>query len=187
MPTNNMEAGTAPDQPSAAISAITDAGVTEAIDACGDLQLRIGRDGTWYYRGSPIRRLALVKLFATVLRRGEDGGYWLVTPVERGRVAVDDVPFTVVELAASGAGRAQSLRLRTNLDEWVVVGGEHPLSVRPQPGGDGAPYVRVRPGLDARLERAVYYQLVELGEPGEGDAFGVWSGGEFFALGRVDD
>jgi hypothetical protein len=154
-----------------------------------DFRLAIARDGSWWHEGSPIKRMALVKLFATVLRREADGSYWLVTPVERGRIAVEDVPFVAVELAASGSGQAQKLRLRSNLDEWVTVGPDHPLRVRPsdRAGEDQTliPYVEMRPGLEARLERAVYYQLVQLGleraERGR-TRFGVWSGGRFFAL-----
>jgi hypothetical protein len=157
-----------------------------------DFGLAIARDGSWWHEGAPIRRIELVKLFASVLRREADGSYWLVTPVERGRIAVEDVPFVAVELAAEGSGRTQRLRLRSNLDEWVMVGPGHPLSVRPSAaaGEDEAlvPYVEVRRGLEARLERAVYYQLVELGEELDelqGTRFGVWSEGRFFALDRA--
>jgi hypothetical protein len=154
--------------------------------------LAIARDGSWWHEGAPIRRIELVRLFASVLRREADGSYWLVTPVERGRIAVEDVPFVAVELTAEGSGRAQRLRLRSNLDEWVTVGPEHPLHVRPNvaAGEDDAlvPYVEMRAGLEARRERTVYYQLVELGEelaePG-GTRFGVWSEGRFFALDRA--
>jgi len=155
-----------------------------------DLELAIDRDGTWFYRGSPIRRMALVKLFATVLRREADGSYWLQTPVERGRIAVEDVPFVGVELAPEGSGTEQRLHLRTNLDEWVTIGPEHPLRLRPVPWQDQAeagpaPYVEVRPGLDARLARPVFYELVELGEERDErgrSRFGVWSAGAFFPL-----
>jgi uncharacterized protein len=154
--------------------------------------LAIARDGSWWHEGAPIRRIELVRLFASVLRRAADGSYWLVTPVERGRIAVEDVPFVAVELTAEGSGRTQRLRLRSNLDEWVTVGPEHPLGVRPSAaaGEDAAlvPYVEVRRGLEARLERAVYYQLVELGEEldePQGTRFGVWSEGRFFALDRA--
>ena len=153
--------------------------------------LAIARDGSWWHEGAPIRRMPLVRLFASVLQREADGSYWLVTPVERGRIAVEDVPFVAVELDATGRGRAQRLRLRSNLDEWVTVGPEHPLRVRASEaaGADAlVPYVELRAGLEARLERAVYYQLVELGEeldePG-GTRFGVWSGERFFALDRA--
>lgn len=155
-----------------------------------DLELRIDRDGTWFYRGSPIRRMALVKLFATVLRREADGSYWLRTPVERGRIEVEDVPFVGVELAAEGSAASQTLHLRTNLDQWVTLGPEHPLRLRPVPWQDQAeagpaPYVEVRPGLDARLLRPVFYELVELGqerEMGGHRRFGVCSAGAFFPL-----
>lgn len=154
-----------------------------------ELGLRIASDGEWLYQGSPIRRLELVKLFASVLRREADGSYWLVTPVERGRIAVEDAPFVAVELARTGQGRTQQLRLRTNLDEWVTIGPHHPIRLR-RPAGVAedsgpAPYVEVRGGLEARLARPVYYELVELAEERlvEGRArIGVWSEGDFFAL-----
>src|ERR687892_2099303 len=153
------------------------------------LGLRILQDGIWLYRGSPITRIELVKLFASVLRREADGSFWLVTPVERGRIEVDDAPFVAVELAREGAGVRQKVRLRTNLDEWLTVGEQHRLQVRRrsgQPADAGAvPYVEVRAGLEARLARPVYYELVELGverqEHGQ-KRFGVWSDGRFFAL-----
>ena len=153
------------------------------------LGLRIMSDGTWLYRGSPINRIELVKLFASVLRREADGSYWLVTPVERGRIEVDDAPFVAVELAAEGAGSDQTLRVRTNVDEWLTLGPEHPLRLR-RPVDQAAeagpvPYVAVRAGLEARLARPVYYELVELGQERLEDGrqrFGVWSDGLFFAL-----
>lgn len=156
-------------------------------EGCGDLGLAIARDGSWYYRGSRIDRLPLVKLFASVLRRGDDDDdYWLITPVERGRLAVEDVPFVVVEMAIDGIGQAQTIRLRSNLDEWVTVSAERPLFVRPQPDGHSAPYVMMRPELEARLVRSVYYELVEHGEE-RGGGFGVWSSGDFFTLGSLED
>lgn len=174
---------------------------------CGDLDMRIVRDGTWYYRGSPINRKPLVRLFSTVLRREDDGAYWLVTPAERGRVVVDDAPFTAVEVSASGSGRDQVLRFRTNLDDEVTVDAAHPLWVKTAPDGQPSPYVRVRPaitgggqavagavrmppGLDALILRPVYYHLVELGafhEAEDRTAFGVWSGGVFFPLGALTE
>jgi uncharacterized protein len=155
-----------------------------------DFGLRIERDGTWTYLGSPIRRLALVKLFATVLRREADGSYWLVTPVERGRIEVEDAPFVAVELKVEGEGQGQRLQLRTNLDVWVPVGADHPLRLRTPPWADRqaqapVPYVEVRAGLEARLLRPVFYELVELGREEKlagGQRFGVWSAGQFFAL-----
>lgn len=155
-----------------------------------DLGLRIERDGTWTYFGSPIRRLPLVKLFASVLRRDEEGGYWLITPVERGRIAVEDAPFVAVEMEARGEGQAQSLHLRTNLDQWVSVGAEHPLRLRVPPWTDqpeqgAVPYVEVRDGLEARLLRPVFYELVELCREHQvagRTRLGVWSEGCFFPL-----
>src|SRR5215218_10459883 len=128
--------------------------------SCGEFELRIARDGSWYYRGSPIVRLPLVKLFASVLRRGPDDGYWLVTPAEQGRVEVEDVPFVAVELRSRGCGQSQLLELRTNLDEWVPLDADHPLQLRAQPDGGLLPYIRVRDKLDARVSRSVFYHLV---------------------------
>ena len=153
----------------------------------GDLEMRIARDGTWFYRGSPIGRLPLVKLFASVLRREADGRYWLVTPAERGRVEVDDVPFLAVAVTVEGEGRDQQLIFRTNLDEFVTAGPDNPLRVETAASGEPAPYILVRDGLEARLARPVFYELVELGteEPiGETAQFGVWSRGIFFRLGE---
>ncbi len=153
---------------------------------CGDLDMRIARDGAWFYRGSPISRLPLVKLFASVLRREADGTYWLVTPAERGRIEVEDVPFLAVELTADGAGRDQQLIFRTNLDEFVTAGPDHPLRVETAASGEPAPYILVRGGLEARLARPVFYELVELGseeEVGGATQIGVWSNGAFFWLG----
>ncbi|HYZ39860.1 MAG TPA: DUF1285 domain-containing protein [Stellaceae bacterium] len=153
----------------------------------GDLDMRIARDGTWFYRGSPIGRLPLVKLFASVLRREADGRYWLVTPAERGRIEVDDVPFLAVAVTVEGEGRDQQLIFRTNLDEFVTAGPDNPLRVETAASGEPAPYILVRDGLEARLARPVFYELVELGteEPiGETTQFGVWSRGVFFRLGE---
>ncbi len=164
-----------------------------AEEICGDLDIRIARDGTWYYRGSPIGRKSLVRLFSTVLKRDEEGQYWLETPVERGRIEVEDAPFTAVEVTAEGTGRAQTLTFRTNVDDLVTVDAEHPIRVEHDPGtGEPSPYVRVRDGLEARILRPVFYHLVELGEErpaedGGGTEFGVWSRGGFFPLGRLDD
>ena len=130
-----------------------------------DLHMRIGFDGTWYYHNSPIRRLPLVKLFATVLQRDDAGEYWLITPVEKGRIEVEDVPFVAVEMTVEGEGRDRSVTLRTNIDENVVVGTGHPLRFDRDPAtGEPRPYVHVRRGLEARLSRPVYYELVDLGE-----------------------
>ncbi len=148
--------------------------------------IRIARDGTWLYRNSPILRLPLVKLFASVLRREADGRYWLVTPAERGRIEVEDAPFIAVALAADGAGRAQRLTFTTNLDEIVTAGPAHPLRIETAADGAPSPYILVREGLEARLNRPVFYELVELGGEetiGGERQYGVWSDGMFFRLG----
>jgi hypothetical protein len=155
---------------------------------CGDLDMRIARDGTWHYRGSPIGRLPLVKLFASVLKREADGRYFLVTPAERGLVTVEDAPFIAVALDSRGDGREQNLIFRTNLDEIVTAGPGHELRVETAASGAPAPYIEVRGGLEAKLARPVFYQLVDLGQDedaGGTPKFGVWSGGMFFALGEA--
>ncbi|WP_225889828.1 DUF1285 domain-containing protein [Indioceanicola profundi] len=152
-------------------------------------EIRIARDGTWYYHGSPIGRIALCKLFSTVLRRDERGDYWLITPAERGRITVEDAPFVAVEVTADGEGQDQRLTFRTNLDHEVTAGPDHPIRVETDPGtGEPSPYVLVRDNLEARINRATFYHLVERGEEQagpEGTEFGVWSGGCFFPLGRL--
>ena len=149
---------------------------------CGDFGIAIKRDGTWTYQGSPIGRLPLVKLFASVLRRVGDE-YWLVTPVERGRIAVEDVPFLAVELSAQGAGAAQVLSFRTNLDEIVTLDADHPLWITQAPDSAGPqPYIIVKPGLEARLVRSVFYHLVDLAVIDAAGRTGVWSAGRFFPL-----
>jgi uncharacterized protein len=153
---------------------------------CGDLAMWIARDGTWFYRGSPIARLPLVKLFASVLRREADGHYWLVTPAERGKIEVDDVPFLAVALTAEGEGREQQLIFTTNLDDIVTAGPDNPLRVETAANGEPAPYILVRDDLEARIVRPVFYELVELGREEQVESttqFGVWSRGMFFRLG----
>jgi hypothetical protein len=158
--------------------------------ACGHFNIRIARDGTWFYHGSPITRKPLVKLFARVLQRDDSGRFLLVTPVERGIVDVDDAPFTAVAVTASGSGRAQRLTFRTNLDDEIVAGPDHPIRVvENDTTREPSPYIRVRGALDALIVRAVFYELVELGtaERMDGaDVFGVWSEGHFFPLGRPE-
>jgi len=152
----------------------------------GDLDMRIARDGTWFYRESPIGRPALVRLFASVLRREPDGRYWLVTPAERGRIEVEDVPFLAVAMTVEGAGRDQQLIFRTNLDDIVTAGPDNPLRVETAASGAPAPYILVRDDLEARLARPVFYDLVELGKEEQIEEtcqFGVWSKGRFFRLG----
>ncbi|MGD9613878.1 MAG: DUF1285 domain-containing protein [Alphaproteobacteria bacterium] len=177
------QAKTSPTSPSGPASP----GRTKRIPAeLRDLDMRIAHDGTWYYRGSPINRPALVKLFASVLRREDDGSYWLVTPAERGRVVVEDAPFIAVSLDAEGEGCNRRLIFRTNLDEIVAAGPEHKLRIETAADGTPAPYILVRPGLEARLARPAFYELVDLGaeETVDGETkFGVWSDGMFFELG----
>ena len=157
--------------------------------SCGDFDIRIARDGTWYYRGSPIARKPLVKLFSTVIQLDEQGDFWLATPVERGRIQVDDAPFTAVELDVAGSGRDQLLRFRTNVDDWIEAGPDHPLRVSEAPGtGEPSPYILVRDNLEALIVRPVYYELVERAVEGrldETDHLGLWSKGTFFPLGRL--
>lgn len=158
------------------------------LPSCGDFDFRIARDGTWFYRGSPIGRKPLVRLFSTVLRREDDGSYWLVTPVERGRITVDDAPFVAVEMNVTGSGRDQLLAFRTNVDDWVTADEDHPISLRADADGAAAPYIRIRGALDALIARPVFYDLVDLAETreaGAGAELGIWSGGHYFPLGLV--
>ena len=153
--------------------------------------ITIAKDGTWYYRGTPIRRLALCKLFSTVLRKEQDGSYWLVTPAERGRIDVEDAPFTAVAMHAEGSGRDQVLRFRTNLDHEIEAGDRHAIRVElDHDSRTPRPYVEVRDRLDALIVRAVFYDMVDLAV--EGDVagvrqLGVWSGGVFFPIGPVPE
>jgi hypothetical protein len=160
---------------------------------CGDIGLRIRADGVWLYRDSPILRLPLVKLFAGVLRRDADGRHYLVTPAEKVDVAVEDAPFLAVEMEVREAGRGQTLLVRTNLDDIVSVGAQHPLRFAIEPATCGLkPYVLVRGRLEARFTRALCYDLLELvtddaaagstsacGSGGD-SAPGLYSGGVLF-------
>jgi uncharacterized protein len=151
---------------------------------CGDIDMRIASDGNWHYMGTPIGRPALVQLFASILRKDPER-YVLVTPVERVGIRVDDAPFLGVELNTSGAGEAQRLRLRTNVEDWVDIGPEHPLRFAAGASGGLKPYALVRAKLEALVKRALFYDLVALGAPrrvNSVDMFGVWSGGAFFAM-----
>ncbi len=152
---------------------------------CGNLDMRIAADGTWFYLNTPIGRPALVKLFASVLKR-EGDGYFLVTPAEKCGIQVDDVPFLAVELDVEQGAGGRVLHFRTNVDDWVACGPEHPLRFEPESGTGGLkPYVHVRRGLWARVTRALFFDLVELGEEREVDGiamFGVASLGSFFPM-----
>ena len=167
---------------------------------CGRFDIRIASDGTWLYRGSPIGRIALVRLFASVLKRDAAGDYWLETPAERGRIQVDDAPFVAVELDIEGGGRTQRLHFRTNIDEKVTADQWHPIHIRHSPDHTaaaddgrsycGRPYISLRDGIEALIARPVYYALAELADEQQVDGqvqFGVWSAGSFFPLGMTGD
>ncbi len=150
---------------------------------CGDLDMRIARDGTWFYLGTPIGRKPLVKLFSTILRKDGDS-YFLVTPVEKVGITVDDAPFVAVDFTAEGDGNAQNITFETNVDETVTAGPDHPVRlVRDPETGEPSPYVLVRTNLEALIDRKSFYRLVDLGEAHTVDGkdwFGIWSGGAFF-------
>jgi hypothetical protein len=152
---------------------------------CGDLDMRIAADGTWFYLKTPIGRHAMVKLFASVLKR-EGDNYYLVTPVEKCGIVVDDAPFLAVELKVEQRERGPVLRFRTNVDDWVTCGPGHALRFEPEDGTGGLkPYLHVRRDLWAKVTRVLFYDLVELGEERDvaGERmFGVASDGEFFAM-----
>ncbi len=149
---------------------------------CGDIGMRIARDGVWHYQGSPIGRKPMVKLFSRVLRRDEDGRFYLVTPVEKVDVAVDDAPFLAVEMDVIGSGEDQSLIFRTNVDDVVRCGASNPLRFVEEEGSGGLkPYLLVRGRLEALVTRAIYYDLVEIAVD-QGSRTGIWSDGTFFPL-----
>jgi hypothetical protein len=152
---------------------------------CGDLDIRIAADGTWFYLKTPIGRPALVKLFASVLKR-EGEKFFLVTPVEKIGITVDDAPFTAVEMKQEGEGASRALSFRTNVDDWVTCGPGHALRFEPESDTGGLkPYLHVRRDLWALVTRALFYDLVELGVERDVDGrrmFGIASGGEFFVM-----
>jgi uncharacterized protein len=156
---------------------------------CGDLDMRIAADGTWFYLGTPIGRLPLVKLFSSVLKR-EGDRHFLVTPVEKCGITVDDAPFLAVEMQTEPSKDGQILHFRTNVDDWVVCGSEHGLRFVTDPATQGLkPYLHVRRDLWAKVARAVFYDLVALGEERAIDGtlmFGVASMGTFFAMAPAD-
>lgn len=155
---------------------------------CGEIGLRIAADGTWYYQGSPIGRKPLVRLFASVLRHDDDGRHYLVTPAEKIGIDVEDAPFLAVEMTVDGEGRDQTLTFRTNVDDKVSAGQDHPLRFEFDQDNNGLkPYLHVRGRLEARVTRALCYDLVELASEKDikGEAhFGIWSAGQFFPLTR---
>lgn len=152
---------------------------------CGDLDMRIARDGTWFYLGTPIGRKPLVKLFSSIIRKDGDR-YFLVTPVEKVGIQVDDAPFVAIDFDASGSGRNQELKFTTQVDDEAVAGPENPIRVVRHPEtGEPSPYILIRTNLEALIDRKSFYRLVELGAHQKVDGeswFGIWSGGEFFKI-----
>jgi len=152
---------------------------------CGDLDMEIRRDGTWFYLGTPIGRPALVKLFSSILRRDGDD-YFLVTPVEKVGIRVEDAPFVAVDAEVAGKGAAQDLTFTTHVGDTVTAGPDHPIRVeRNAETGEPSPYVLVRANLEALIDRKTFYRLVERGVHTDQDGtswFGLWSGGVFFKL-----
>ncbi len=154
---------------------------------CGDIDMRIAGDGTWFYMNSPIGRKPLVQLFSSILRHDADGQFYLVTPVEKCGIRVDDAPFTAVRMRVEGEGRAQAIRFETNVDDEVTVDAAHPLRFAVEAGTDGLkPYVLVRAGLEALVTRALFYDLVAAGRVEDG-WFGVRSSGHFFPMQRAGE
>ena len=154
---------------------------------CGDIDIRIAADGSWFYRGSPIGREALVRLFASILRREPDGSHVLVTPVEKLGIVVEDAPFLAVEVAGDGDGVERVLTFRTNVGDIVAAGREHPLRFATEAATGGLkPYLAVRGGLEALATRALALELVGMAEDKD-DVTGLWSGGAFFAFPRAEN
>lgn len=154
---------------------------------CGEIDMRIAPNGAWYYMGTPISRPAMVKLFASILRREPDDTYVLVTPAEKCRIRVDDAPFMAVELTVAGEGEGRLIAFRTNVDDIVPLDAEHPLRVAVNPAtGEPSPYILVRDRLEALIGRAVYYELADMAEETELDGRRVVaarSAGRWFSLG----
>lgn len=152
---------------------------------CGDLDMKIARDGTWFYLGTPIGRPELVRLFSTILKK-EDDKYFLVTPVEKVGITVEDAPFVAVDFETKGEGRDQFLTFTTNVGDSAEAGPDHPIRVERDPEtGEPSPYVLIRANLEALIDRKSFYRLVELGTEREIDGegwFGVWSSGAFFPI-----
>ncbi|MCB2127561.1 MAG: DUF1285 domain-containing protein [Rhodobacteraceae bacterium] len=152
---------------------------------CGDLDMEIRRDGTWFYLGTPIGRHGLVRLFSSIIRKDGDD-YFLVTPVEKVGIRVVDAPFVAVDANARGMGRDQSITFVTNVEDEVTAGPDHPIRVARDPEtGEPSPYVLVRANLEALIDRKTFYRLIDLGghQDHEGQSwFGLWSGGVFFPV-----
>lgn len=151
----------------------------------GDIDIRIARDGTWYHQGTRFERESLLRLFASILKR-EGDEYFLVTPVEKWRLRVEDVPYIAIDVEILGEGEEGELVFRTNVGDSVHANALHPLRVETDPDtGEPSPYVMVRHGMEARLSRSVFYRLVENAELRDDGTVGIWSGGNFFALGTA--
>ena len=151
---------------------------------CGDLDIRIARDGTWFYLGTPIGRPGMVRLFSSILKK-EDGRYYLVTPVEKVGIRVDDAPFVAVDFEREGTGRDQVLTFVTQVGDRAVAGPDHPIRVARDALGAPAPYILIRSNLEALIDRKSFYRLTDLGcHEGQGTEswFGVWSSGRFFPM-----
>lgn len=152
---------------------------------CGDLDMRIARDGTWFYLGTPIGRKPLVKLFSSIIRKDDDK-YFLVTPVEKVGITVDDAPFVAIDFDVENKGPDQTLTFTTQVDDEMVAGPENPIRVvRDDETGEPSPYILVRTNLEALIDRKSFYRLVDLGEHAEVDGenwFGVRSSGTFFPI-----
>ncbi len=153
-------------------------------ERCGDSEMRIAVDGTWFHQGTPIGRPALVQLFSTILRREPDGSFVLVTPHEKLDISVEDAPFVAIEVESVGSGEARRLIFRLNTETLVEAGPEHPLRVDVAADGTPRPYVLVRDGLEALVARPVFYELAELALAEDAAAPRLWSGGACFPFGR---
>lgn len=159
-------------------------------DDVKDIDIEIRRDGSWFHEGTPVERQRLVRLFSTVLRKEDDGDFYLVTPVEKCRIRVEDAPFVAVLLNISGEGKDQVLDITTNVAEQVPVDAAHPIVMKKTSGGERLPYIHVRNGLEALASRNVYYELVDLmvTEDLDGETWhGVWSRATFFPIARSED
>lgn len=148
---------------------------------CGDSEMRIARDGTWFHQGTPIGRPAMVRLFSTILRREPDGRFVLVTPVEKLDIEVEDAPFVAVEMRAEGEGAAMRLGFRLNTGDLVTAGADHALRIEAREDGP-RPYLHVRRGLEALVARSVFYELAQIALANGSTPPGVWSDGAFFVL-----
>jgi hypothetical protein len=152
---------------------------------CGDIDIRIARDGTWFHQGTPIGRRELVRLFSTILRKDPDG-YVLVTPGEKMRIIVEDTPFLAVLMSVEGEGKAQRLIFTTNVGDETVAGADNPIRVETHAEtGEPAPYVHVRGGMEARISRNVFYQMADMAVLGDEGVLGVWSEDVFFPIGNA--